>query len=128
MPTCTATSLINNAARYKVPVLSPKQQLGLLVFYYAKELARVGGTDYTTNFKTLFSASEAVLGQTSEEDRIAAYLTLANNRALNILTTPTMAMVNADLKSAACLVCSDDEVLKDALLFLTCALGTHDLG
>lgn len=124
-PTCSATTLVTEAASYRLGVLNPKQQKALLLYAKALELAAIDGTDYTSVMdSTLLSAAASLEIGLSPDDRTAARIALAfTNATAGGASVP--ATLQAKLEAVANLVNADDDLLDRADVLLTCNLGVH---
>lgn len=125
-PTCNATTLVTDAAAYRLDSdLNPKQQKCLEIYAKVLELAAIGGTDYTAALATtlLQDAATLEIGFSPDEIRAAQIAVAFANAAAAGATVP--ASINTKLANLGLLVQADDLLLDKALTLLKCKLGVH---
>lgn len=127
MPTCTKASLITNVPQFSGKTLNDKQRLALTVWYKAKELAAIGGTDFTsdllgTDVASLLYAETQVLLTANDDELKTAMLAIAYNNAVaagaSVSSDP--AIFSQNIK---CLINAPTPVLQRFLILLECQLG-----
>lgn len=124
-PTCSATTLVTNAADFTGAVLNPKQKKALLLYAKALELAAMGGTDYTAALATTMLSDAAALEiGLSQDERDAARINLAFVNA-TAAGASVPASLQTKLLNLGLLVDADDQLLDQADVLLTCKLGVH---
>jgi len=125
-PTCSTTTLITDAAPYRLDSdLNPKQQKCLLLYAMALELNAIGGTNYTSSLATTMVSDALTLENGMTTDQVtAALINLGFVRA-----TAAGASVPSDLatklSNLGLLIEFDDVTLNKIFLLLTCKLGVH---
>lgn len=122
MPTCTRDTLISGAACLNGNSLSDPQRQARKVWFMAKQLAAVGGTDYTADIDSLNTAANGLTCGMSLDDFKSSEAVIELNNAV-----AAGASVNTDKDSLAndvkCLENYSALSLKQMELLLRCALG-----
>lgn len=116
---CDASSIAEAAKCLQNPCINENDRMAIAVYLRALQLATAGGTDYTTDLDALIQASVGlvIIGHSAVS---AEYLAL-----LWDATAGSPADVNEALALVACLRCQPLEALRQALLFLTCAINAE---
>ena len=122
MPTCTRDTLISSAACLNGKVLSSQQKQARKVWFMAKQLAAVGGEDYTADLAALNTDADTLTCGMQPDDLDSSELVIEYNNAV-----AAGASVNTNKDSlAADVKCLEDyppHVLRHMELLLRCALG-----
>ena len=107
--------------------LSSHDLIALDVYLKAKELAALGGTDYTAqlgNGGTLAQAAACIKNQLTPYQRNLALITIDAENAID--SGATIPSAQADLIDAIkCLKDFDSTTLKAMNVYITCLLGRH---
>ncbi len=122
-PTCTFVSLVEASPCLAGPILSENQQKAIRIWFMAKELAAMGGTNYTT-----------VLDSTLIQDAVALARTMSRSQ----MRTAIMTIYKQNAIAAGASISSDTSSLLDSVkclfnypnldqveLLLLCKLGVH---
>lgn len=134
MPTCTSISaLISAQPCFTATTLNARERKSLLIWFRAKELAAVGGTNYTSVLaSTLISDATTFAGRAYNDSQTffgqsefaTAQLVIEKNNA--VAAGATIASDIDDLMvSIAPLSKATEWQLDAALLMLMCKLGKH---
>lgn len=122
-PTCTSVSLVENFPCLSGRSLTIEEQKAIKIWFNVKELAALGGTDYSAVLtSTLISDATTLAYRLTPSQFRTAYLAIAANNAVaagaTIPSSPDTLMENVK-----CL--KNYPNLKWIDLLLTCALGKH---
>lgn len=121
-PTCTRDSLIDSAACLNGGVLSAQEKLARKVWFQAKQLAAIGGTNYTADIEGLNTAADSLTCGMTPDNLDSSELVIEYNNAV-----AAGASVNTDKDSLAgdvkCLANYPPNVLRNMSLLLKCKLG-----
>jgi hypothetical protein len=121
MATCTREAFLAASTNYQTPAISQRQRKGIQIRLLIKELAALGGPDYTSDFETLNQAIAELRGINSEQQAAALTQVYAENAAEAGAEVGT---VNELLDESKCYICTQDDI-DLFLLYLTCQLGVH---
>ena len=121
-PVCSKATLVAASACYNGTRLSDHEQLALKVFFDLKQLAAIGGTDYSSAIPTLAAAANTLTCGFKPADFEAAKLVIASNNAT--AAGATLPSTQAALAEAVrCLEKYTPYQLRQMELLLYCALG-----
>jgi len=122
-PTCTRASLVEGSACLSGQVFSERQQKEIGIWFMVKELAALGGTDYSSALVTTLVSDAVTLARTmNSSQRRTALLTILENNAIAAGATIPISP-NELLGKVACLQNYPD--LDSIILLLLCKLGVH---
>jgi hypothetical protein len=122
-PTCTRDTLVASSKCFTVKNLEPHHRDALLVYFMVKELAAIGGTDYSAALtSTLLTDSVALAKTLNADERSAAVLAIAYNNAV-AAGASVSTNINTLMGNIKCLVNVPD--LEAMKLLLLCKLGVH---
>lgn len=117
---CIPNTLALASGCFSGACLSEEQRKAFLIYFMAKELAALGGTDYSADPNVLMAAAAAWQALNSDQ-RLQVLLEIYHQ---NALTAGATIGTTAEIAAAAkCFECIKDKDV--ALLFLTCFLGVH---
>lgn len=116
---CDVNSIAEAAKCLQNPCITEADRMAIAVLLKALQLADAGGTDYSSDFDALIAASVGliVIGHNVVEAEELALLWDA--------TPGAPEDVEAALVLVACLRCQPLEALRQALLFLACAINAE---
>jgi hypothetical protein len=121
--TCDVNQLLADAACFEPGCMGKPQREAIEMYLRVKNLAAIGGTDYSVNLNALLTAAKSyqVLA-CSQREAIKTWITLQN--AIN---DGAVVSSNANdlLAAAACYICLGEETRKNTLEFLTCSINTE---
>ncbi len=133
-PSCVSvTALITAQPCFTGSTLTPLQRKSLLIWFRAKELAAIGGTNYTAVLaSTLLTDSNSFVGKASFNidheyglsEFETAQLVIEKNNAV-AAGASISSDINALMISIAPLSGANQRQLDAMLLFLLCRLGVH---
>lgn len=117
--TCTVDDIAAAAACLQNPCINEQDRMAIAVYLRALQLADAGGTDYTSDFDALIADSVGlvIIGHSA-----------INAETLALLWDSTAGApdtVEELLVVVACLRCQPLEALRQALLFLQCAINAE---
>jgi hypothetical protein len=121
-PTCTKATLISAGACLSGKLLSEHDRKVLQVWFMAKQLAAIGGTNYTADLETLASDSNSLTCGFQPDDMATSELVIEKNNAVS-----AGASISSDKDTLAgdvkCLDNYSDFALNQMILNLRCKLG-----
>lgn len=125
-PTCNATTLVTNAAPYRLDSdLNPKQQTCLSIYAKVLELAAMGGTDYSAVLETTLVSDAASLEIGFTPDEMTAAKIAINFQNATAAGASVPSSINTKLSNLGKLVFLDDLLLEKIEVMLNCKLGVH---
>jgi len=122
-PTCDSTTLIDDAACFRQPAVSPIQQKALRIYAMVLELEAIGGEDYRDELTGQLLVDSSC-PPTNMDDIRAAYVSIAFANA-EAAGADVPATIDEKLDAVQCLSNATDAQLNQALLLVECALGVH---
>ena len=123
---CNVNGLLKAATCFQDKCMSDPDRKAIMIYARIKNLAALGGTDYSANLKQLMIDSATWRKRAEDELRaIAVYITLEN--AINDGASINL-NVNSLSTAAKCLgaKCLGKEDQNGILAFLGCAINTQD--
>lgn len=123
--TCTRAALVEDVPCLNMNTLGNSMKLykALQVYFMAKELAAIGGTDYTSALSTTLVSDATDLFKTmSPDERLTARLSMATQAATNAGATVS-SNIQTLMDEIKCLKNVPD--LEACELLLLCKLGYH---
>lgn len=122
MPICTRDTLIESGACLNGNLLSEHDRKVRQVWFMAKQLAAVGGNDYTADIEGLNTDANTMTCGMSSNDKKTAEIVIEKNNAV-----AAGAAISSDKDTLAgdvkCLDNYSDTVLENMILTLRCQLG-----
>jgi hypothetical protein len=121
-PQCSRESLIDNGACFSGSVLPSNKQKALKIYFMAKQLAAIGGTNYIGNLTTTLIDDSKCKTQLSPSQFDVARITIEKNNAA--AAGASISSNTQDwMADIACLETATPIQLKAAELHLRCELG-----
>ena len=131
-PTCSVATLLTNVPCFNAATLNAKQRLAFMIWFAAKELAVIGGTDYTAVINStaaggLLAAETAILKTMNDAELETVMLNIYYKNAVS--AGASVSSNPSTLAASTSALCNGNGTtiadMKRMLIELNCQLGRH---